>query len=195
MGFAARSASAPRESRTLAGRWSFAIRVAFAEIYPELPPLILFPLYAVLVWYACYRWRRHFLGVAALAAGVLGVAFLAWLDVVLTRLISNRFPSMLFLLLLGAEAGVLIPVGIFVWLVPRERAAMPCGGCGYELKGLEAETPKCPECGKEGQVEADGPILSDPGRTARVYGMSGRAKDGRAIGASPTPLLPRQGAG
>ncbi|CAG0987542.1 hypothetical protein PHYC_02107 [Phycisphaerales bacterium] len=109
--------------------------------------MFLFPLYAALVWYGCFRWRRRFLGFASLAAGVMGVAFLAGVDVVVTRWLTHQFPKPLFLLMLAAEAGIILPVGLFVVMMPRERIELPCRGCGYELEGLETANPTCPECG------------------------------------------------
>jgi ribosomal protein L37E len=109
--------------------------------------VVLFPVYAALVWYGCFRWRRRFQGMIWLAAGMLGLAFLAWLDVVGTRWLLGRFPGPLFIMLLAAEAGIVGPVGLYVWSLRRERVDIPCRRCGYELKGLEVSDPTCPECG------------------------------------------------
>ena len=42
--------------------------------------MVFFPLYAVFVWYFCYRWRRNWLGWTCLAFGLFGVGVLFWLD-------------------------------------------------------------------------------------------------------------------
>src|SRR6185295_6574414 len=39
-----------------------------------LPRMILFPVYALFVWYLCLRWRRTWIGWARLFMGVAGVA-------------------------------------------------------------------------------------------------------------------------
>jgi hypothetical protein len=112
--------------------------------------MLLFPLYAALVWYGCYRWRRRFVGFAIYAAGVLALVMLAYLDVRLMRWMFNSPPSPSLLLLLCAEAGMVALVGALVVCSPRERAAKPCRACGYELEGLDDANPRCPECGLEG---------------------------------------------
>lgn len=109
--------------------------------------VFIFPLYAVLVWYACFRWRRHFLGVASLLAGLGGLLVLAWLDVRIARWLTNQFPMPGFLLLLAGEGMIVLLIGTYLVAMPRERVRVPCRGCGYELDGLETANPRCPECG------------------------------------------------
>lgn len=109
--------------------------------------MFLFPLYAALVWYACYRWRRRFLGYAALLAGVGLVTLLIWLDIALMRWVFDETAGPLIIMLLAAEAAAVLVVGSFLVFLPREQPLLPCRSCGYELDGLEHENPRCPECG------------------------------------------------
>jgi hypothetical protein len=109
--------------------------------------MLLFPLYAALVWYGCYRYRRQFLGFAVYIAGVLGLITLAYLDVRLMRWFFNTDASPGLLFLLCAEAGLVALVGGFVVCSPRTRSVIPCRDCGYELSGLDDPNPRCPECG------------------------------------------------
>lgn len=109
--------------------------------------MFVFPLYAAIVWYACYRYRRRFLGYAAYAAGVLGIVLLLWVDVRLTRWVFNQPAAPSLLLMLSAEAGLVGLVGAFIVFSPRHRAVLPCRDCGYELDGLDEPNPTCPECG------------------------------------------------
>ncbi|MDX2130903.1 MAG: hypothetical protein SFY69_02475 [Planctomycetota bacterium] len=109
--------------------------------------MFIFPLYAVLVWYGCFKWRRRFLGVASLVAGLGGVLLLGWVDVQVSRWLTSEFPMPGFLLLLAGEGGIMLLVGSYLVALPRERVRVPCRGCRYELDGLEHANPTCPECG------------------------------------------------
>lgn len=111
--------------------------------------MLLFPLYAAIVWYGCYRFRRQFLGYAAFAAGVLGIVLLLWLDIRLTRWLLNQHPAPGLLMMLSAEGCIVFLIGGYLVMTPRERAAMPCRRCAYELAGLDDHDPRCPECGLE----------------------------------------------
>lgn len=110
--------------------------------------LVLFPLYAFLVWYACLRWRRRVLGVAALAMGIMLIALLAHLDLAIRRWLHMTDTGPLFRFMLYAEGGMVGMVGaLLVLLPPTRRAQTPCRRCGYELLGLDDANPTCPECG------------------------------------------------
>lgn len=125
--------------------------------------MLLFPIYAAMVWYACYRWRRRFLGWAAYGAGVAGILLLLVADIRLMRLVFNQTPAPSFLLLLGAEAVMVAVIGLLVVTAPRERPVVPCRACGYELDGLDDPNPRCPECGTaEAAKRRRGPIHQDP---------------------------------
>jgi hypothetical protein len=89
-------------------------------------------------------------------------------------------------LLLWMEAGAVAVVGGFIVLLPRRNAVMPCRKCGYELKGLEDENPRCPECGKEHaafepKVRAK-PVASLPAATeATPVAPTGKASTDTAL--------------
>jgi ribosomal protein S27AE len=110
--------------------------------------MLLFPIYAMLVWFACYRYRRTFAGFCAVAAGTAGVITIAllerrvrlWLDIDANPLTNLQF-------LLWIEAGTVGLLGLVCVMAPQHRAEVPCRRCGYELEGLEHENPTCPECG------------------------------------------------
>lgn len=110
--------------------------------------LVLFPIYAFLVWYACLRWRRQFMGIAALILGVALIALLAQADLAIRRALHLHDEGPLFRFMLYSEALIVTLVGaILVFLPPRAGAQHPCRRCGYELAGLEHANPTCPECG------------------------------------------------
>lgn len=110
--------------------------------------LILFPAYAFLVWYACLRWRRQLMGVAALVLGVMLIALLAQFDLTIRRALHLHDDGPLFRFMLYSEGVIVGMVGAILVLVPSHPAAVqPCRRCGYELHGLEVANPTCPECG------------------------------------------------
>jgi len=114
--------------------------------------VIIFLFYAAIVWYCCFKWRRHWLGFASVAAGLALVALsslaLASIERYLIRTGSAKtMDARLFHMLLGVEAAIVGVVGIFFACLPRESPQRPCRRCGYELKGLETSNPTCPECG------------------------------------------------
>lgn len=119
--------------------------------------MILFPIYAALVLYGVYRLRRRFLGVALLAASLLGLLALGWLDLMVGYWVTGRKTTMLFRMMLGVEGALLLPLGVYLWSVRRERIEIPCRRCGYELFGLEQANPTCPECGMACAAEAPKP--------------------------------------
>lgn len=117
--------------------------------------MLLFALYAFGVWLLCFRWRRQWQGFVALASGVLLVVTLAMLDRRLREWGGERgsgFTSLQFLL--WVESGIIALVGLFICVLPKGYAKVPCRKCGYELAGLEQENPRCPECGIEFAVTA-----------------------------------------
>lgn len=110
--------------------------------------MVLFPLYAVFIWYFCFRWRRSWVGLACLFLGVAGVGVAAWIHWALTQTFSEKFVNpMLFQLLLAIEAGMVLIVGGFIVMLPVEVAETPCRRCRYDLAGLDEDNPTCPECG------------------------------------------------
>src|ERR1051325_12209144 len=110
--------------------------------------MILFPIYAVVIWYLCFRWRRTWIGWAALVLGLAGVGLISWMHMVFnTAVFSDSVNPMLFQILLVAEAGLVLVMGGFSVTLPVEVAELPCRRCRYDLAGLEEENPTCPECG------------------------------------------------
>lgn len=109
--------------------------------------MVLFPLYAILVWSFSWRFRRSWIAFAAVAVGVLGVVLVGMLH----RLSGVIFPTLvnarLFSMLLGVEGACILVVGFYIALLPRQRIDLPCRRCGYELSGLDEPNPVCPECG------------------------------------------------
>lgn len=110
--------------------------------------MLIFPIYALLVWYVCFRWRRSWIAFLAALAGAFAVVTLALMDARLRvwfNLPRTAFSNLQILLWIEAIAvGV---VGLFIACLPRGYSRRPCRRCGYDLSGLEDANPTCPECG------------------------------------------------
>lgn len=139
--------------------------------------MLLLAAYAALCWFAIFRKRRTWAGAALLILSLAGVAVLAYLDLMLHRFLVGGRPSIAFQLILASEAAIILGVGTMLLLLPRDRAAVPCRGCGYELRGLDDANPRCPECGlehaarqpREGRcVDCDAPVEREAGELARA---------------------------
>jgi hypothetical protein len=109
--------------------------------------MVLFPAYAMLVWALTWRWRRSWVGLGAVVAGVLGVGLLGIAHKFTAVVFPAQLEGPLFSLLLAVEALCVLVVGLFITTLPRERVDRPCRRCRYELIGLDDENPTCPECG------------------------------------------------
>lgn len=109
--------------------------------------VILFAIYAALVWYGCWRYRRRWQGVVWFATAIFGMYFLWRLYTALVRFSKGAWDTSSMLLLFGAEAFIVIMVGGTLLAVRRDKVERPCRRCRYELKGLEELNPQCPECG------------------------------------------------
>lgn len=113
--------------------------------------MMVFVIYAAMVWWLAAKWRRTWLSFAAVTAGVLFVLALArgqeWFGVVTgIRLVNTMVNALLYpyVVLLGL-------MGYYIAVLPRplgEGAHKPCRNCGYDLVGAEEfESTLCPECG------------------------------------------------
>ena len=114
--------------------------------------MFIFIVYAVLVWWGAYHWRRHVLGFASVLVGV-GLCVLAgmahtWLG----NMTEGQIFMPVFQGLLYPSTALLLMVGacfVFAPVHTGGRAAMNstlCRGCGYDLAGLERRVRRCPEC-------------------------------------------------
>jgi hypothetical protein len=109
--------------------------------------MVVFPIYAVLIWALTWRFRRSWLAYVTVFAGVLGVAVLAALHRFTELVFPVNVSGPFFPLLLLTEAVFVLVVGVYIACLPLHRVDRPCRACGYELAGLEEANPTCPECG------------------------------------------------
>src|SRR5689334_17484791 len=98
--------------------------------------MILFPLYAVVVCWFCFRWRRSWPGWASLVLGLAGIGMLSWFHRMLADMFMLSAQSRLFTSMLVAEAGLVLVLGLFIVTLPTEVVDQPCRKCNYELAGL-----------------------------------------------------------
>ena len=110
--------------------------------------MVLLPLYALLVWFFCLRFRRRWIGFVCAIAGASSVLLVIPVAGRLLRLIgSDEEPRVLSLLIYG-EAMIVLVVGLYVAMLPRRDRSNRCPYCEYDLSGHSAEQPPlCPECG------------------------------------------------
>ncbi len=109
--------------------------------------MMLLPLYALLVWYHCFRQRRRLMGWVALALGILGMATLSKIEFTVRAWAGGEPGFNSFQFILMGETFIVTMGGLFIVLLPRRDAETPCRKCGYDLVGLEEKNPRCPECG------------------------------------------------
>lgn len=110
--------------------------------------MMLLPIYAVLTWYFCFRFRRQVWGWLALAVSLMMIAMVMVLEQRIRTWVGageNPFTSLQFIL--WGEVIIVGVGGAFILCLRKGGAEVPCRKCGYELIGLEVENPQCPECG------------------------------------------------
>lgn len=105
-----------------------------------------FVLYALAVWFAAFRWRRHWLGWAIVVVGVFGVYLVGLLHTKISQWTGGQFYLEALRVLLVPFGILLLIVGGFLTVLPR-RHVLGCRSCGYDLSGHEEVSPTCPECG------------------------------------------------
>lgn len=114
--------------------------------------MILFVVYAVLVWYGALRFRRRWEGYGSVVAGIVGCVAVALFHIQLNQWTQGRIFLPVLQSLLYPYAAMVAMVGFFIASLPRsaaERGVRPCRHCGYDLDGLEDEHGlTCPECGR-----------------------------------------------
>ncbi|MGD9688182.1 MAG: hypothetical protein AB7K52_05605 [Phycisphaerales bacterium] len=115
--------------------------------------MILFAVYAVIVWYLVAKNRRRVSGFAYAIGGAALAAAITWgVGVLMNIQSSERIPGRGYQLaplwiLMWAEAIIVGAVGLFIAALPRNPIGRHCSNCWYDTSGLRA--PVCPECGRQ----------------------------------------------
>lgn len=108
--------------------------------------VVLFSVYAVIVWYAAARYRRTWIALAAVAAGVAGLILVALFHIQLARWSHGRIFLPTLQLMLYPYILLVAAIGLYLSLLPRIIPVTACRTCEYDLRGLAAVV--CPECGR-----------------------------------------------
>ncbi len=137
----------------------------------------LFVGYALFVWYLAARYRRSLMAYACGLAGVALLVAIAYLHLTIGRMDPDLMIQN-FQILLYPYIGMVGAVSFFIASLPRTHPPGFCGRCGYNLSGLDAPTPACPECGKR----TDLPRIEH--RPSGVERFDLRAADVRVISAA-----------
>lgn len=106
-----------------------------------------FVIYAAIVWWAGYRWRRRWLGFAFVGLGLLGLVSLAILHWRLSEWTHGRIYLPVLQVLLYPYTVLVTAGGVFMAGMPK-MLPFRCATCGYDLEGLEGDLSICPECGR-----------------------------------------------
>jgi predicted RNA-binding Zn-ribbon protein involved in translation (DUF1610 family) len=114
--------------------------------------MFLFIVYAVLVWWGAFHWRRHVLGFASVLGGSGVCVLLGMGHTWMGNATDGQIFMPVFQGLLYPYTALLLSVGLCFAVAPahtggRTAVNSPlCRGCGYDLTGLERRARKCPEC-------------------------------------------------
>ncbi|MEO1583801.1 MAG: hypothetical protein AAFR96_04415 [Planctomycetota bacterium] len=112
--------------------------------------MFLFVVYALLIWYAAFRWRRHVAGVVTIVGGMIVMHLFNIVHGDIAD--SLGYDENIFRGLMYPYMGLVAAVGIYLFCFPKElpRGTLHCRACWYDLSDMEGEftehTP-CPECG------------------------------------------------
>jgi len=114
----------------------------------ERTDVLIFPIFASLVWSLAMVWRRRWPSFAIVTAAlVLLVGMMRMIDTW-----NEHLPSMVKIVyeLMWPYIGLTGAVGYYICLLPRPfTGVLTCRGCGYDLAGLDPKGLHCPECGAQ----------------------------------------------
>ena len=126
--------------------------------------MIVFVIYAVVVWFLVLRHRRRlagfFIALAGTLLAVLLVLGMRHYDASIAELPGSAGRSTRPLqILVWGESGIVLGVGLFIACLPRPPRGRHCRYCWYDMRGLDEDEQICPECGTphDGYARRPGP--------------------------------------
>lgn len=109
--------------------------------------MLIFPIFAVIVWALTMRWRRRWPAFVIVTVAVGTLLLLTRLLVAYEYLLPRE--TRLVHELLWPYIGLLALVGYYIACLPRRPGEHACPTCHYDLRGLNPRGLSCPECGAE----------------------------------------------
>jgi hypothetical protein len=115
--------------------------------------MMIFVIYAAIVWWLAAKWRRTWRSFVVVTVGVLFILAIAKGHDRLAVFTGFRFVGVMVNALLYPYVILLGLMGYYIAVIPRpvgEGAHKPCRHCGYDLVGAEEfASTLCPECGAD----------------------------------------------
>ncbi len=154
--------------------------------------MMIFVVYAAIVWYAACRWRRRWPSFAAVTLGLFGMYAILQTYSLISEWTGIRIVGSMVRALLYPFTALLGLVGYYVACLPRspgEGSLVPCTACGYDLVGMEEiERLICPECGSPHASDLHGPrtfatLAEPPGLESPAMARPVRKATPRHLGA------------
>jgi len=106
--------------------------------------VLLFPLYAVIVWWAVYKLPWTWLRLAFIPASLIPVFVFSTVCIYMIPLPDHEPRPVWLMYIVYAYGALLASVSLLITFV-RPRADHLCHACGYDLSGTDLGI--CPECG------------------------------------------------
>jgi hypothetical protein len=115
--------------------------------------VLLFVVYAVIVWYFAMVYRRRWPGFLAVALGLVGMLVINHLHTRFSDFMRNSISKPVMQVLLYAETALVPAVGLYIALLPRGRMSGRCPHCGRDLTDVDTAASACPGCAAKFPVE------------------------------------------
>jgi len=129
--------------------------------------VILFPIYAISIWFSIAAMRRSWIGLAIAMVSAFPVLAMSYVCIQFIPLKPGEPRPEWLYFVSGAYAIVVAGIGLSIALSGRGRLPTDCHACGYDLRGVGTNI--CPECGTSRRCTAcHAPLPCGPaGRCAR----------------------------
>lgn len=110
--------------------------------------MVLFPTFAILIWWPTAVYRRRWQSFAIVFAGVTLLALLGAFHAYLGSVTNYTLFVPVFQSIWIPYAVLVGAIGLLIAIMPRRYSGAVCESCGYPDDGLQAVM-RCPECGRK----------------------------------------------